>query len=175
MEKIISPALMAKLKETCLNLRSIKFQCVDMNLITIQDLSENIEEITLHRCEVPVNWFRGNTFKCLKLLNLTTSSRTCHTHIKDLDNCKETLETLILSNCYRIDDRALEIITSNFTHLKCLKINGTSCTSLSIHWICTRLKELNCLNIENCKFLNESDKQFAAETFAADETFKLTK
>jgi len=173
LEKIISPALMSKLKETCCNLKSIKFHCVDMRLITVQDLPDNIEEITLLRCEVPVNWFRGNDFKCLKLLDLTTSSRTCHTHIKDLNNCKEVLESLILSNCYRIDDRAIDLITKDFTNLKCLLINGTSSTSLSIHWICTRLKKLNCLNIENCKYINESDKQFAVETFKSDETFKL--
>lgn len=166
---------MTKLNDTCKNLTIIRLKYVDLNLITVHDLPKNIKELYLIRCEVPRSWFEKNNFNQLQILDFSDSAAICSKHIADVvNNCKNTLKRLILSSCYRIDDRAIEIITKEFLSLNCLKIDGTLATDLALHWICTRLKNLEELDISNCKSIKEADLDFIKESYKHIDEFKFS-
>ncbi len=171
---MLTPAFLQKLNITCKGLTIIKLKYVDLSVITVNDLKDNFSEMFLMRCEIPVNWFTKNNFKCLETLDLTESARVCSKHLIDIvENCKKTLKRLILSSCYRVDDKAVEIITLEFLNLICLKIDGTNITELALHWICNRLKILETLDIRNCKLLKNPDVNFIKESYRDIDSFKL--
>ena len=174
MDRMVSSAFLAKLNDSCKNLIIMKLKYVDLSVISVNDLSQYLKELYLMRCEIPIDWFSKNMFNNLETLDLSESSRVCVKHLKDLatNNCKKTLKHLILSQCYRIDDKAIEFVTTEFLDLTCLKVDGTVISDLSIHWICNRLKYLNELNIQNCKFLKNPDIEFIEESHKHND-FKL--
>jgi hypothetical protein len=150
----------------------MKLKYVDLSVISVDNLSENLKELYLLRCEIPIDWFFKNNFNNLEILDLTESSRVCAKHIKDLvKNCKRNLKGLILSSCYRVDDKTVEIITTELSDLTCLKLDGTIITDLGIHWICTRLKFLKELTVGKCNF--GPDIEFIKESFKHVDNFKL--
>jgi hypothetical protein len=147
---------------------SLKF--IDLNLITVVDLPEKLERLQLKRCEIPVNWFSNNNFKNLYTLDLSDSSRTTTQHIRDLaQSSGKTLKTLILSNCYRVVDASIDLLTNEFLNLVCLKINGTKCTSLSVHFICNRLKLIETIDARDCAGIGTVDLEYLRKIFTIDQ------
>ena len=174
MDRMLTSAFLNKLNSTCKDLIKFKLKYVDLSVIKVNDLKENLKELHLLRCEIPIDWFIKNNLSSIETLDLSQSSRVCAQHLKDLvDNCKNNLKTLSLSFCYRIDDKAVEIISKEFINLTVLKLNGTIITDLALHWICTRLKKLQLLDIRKCKYLLEPDTNFIKESFENNKDFKF--
>ena len=172
MNRMLTPAFLNKLNDSCKSLIIMKLKYVDVSWISVDDLSENLKELFLMRCEIPIDWFVKNNFNNLETLDLTESSRVCTKHIKDLvENCKKSLKRLILSSCYRVDNKTVEIITTEFLDLTCLKLDGTKITDLGVHWICTRLKFLKELSVGKSNF--NPDIEFIKDSFRHIENFKL--
>jgi hypothetical protein len=163
---------MQKLQENCPNLKEFNLKFVDLKLITVKDLPSKIESLQLKRCEIPVDWFANNKFTHLHSLDLSGSARTCTQHIGDLvQDCRTSLKTLILSDCYRIVDSSVDLLTNEFTNLVCLKINGTKCTSLSIHFICSRMKLIGTIDVRDCVGIPETDVNLLRTTFPGIKIF----
>jgi len=148
----------------------------DLNSIEVKDLPVNLEELSLIRCEIPLKWFNGADFQNLKVLNLKGSSRICSSHLQDLAGiCSKTLQTLDLTSCYRIDDKAVEVLVNeHFDKLVRLHLEDTNISKLSIHLICTRLSNsFRLLNVKHFKHVTKSDHNFIQSTFLNCEEFKL--
>jgi hypothetical protein len=169
--KVVSSAFMHKLEDNCSNMTSVELKFLDLKLITVNDLPKKIEKLKLKRCEIPVDWFSKNNFKNLYFIDLTDSARTCTQHIRDLtQNCKTNLKSLILTNCYRIVDASVDLITKEFSNLICLKLNGTKCTSLSVHYICTRMTAVEIVDVRNCIDIIKDDIDSIRMRFASENT-----
>jgi hypothetical protein len=173
--QVCTKALMQKLNESCSNLKRLELKYCDLSEITSEDLNDNLEEIYLIRCELPLKWFEKNKFKNLISLQLNNSSRICFTHIQDLTNTLAftTLIDLNLSNCYRINDKSIELLV-NYSLIKKLDLSGTDITQYGIQLICSKLsKTLQYLNLKNCKGLNENDLKFVKQSFITNDKFQF--
>ena len=159
--QLVSKALMQKLKQTCVDLKQLDIQYSDLSSIDVNDLPLGIEELSIIKCEIPIGWFKNASFINLKALNLTGSSRTCSIHIEDMaSNCSKSLKKLVLKDCYRIDDKAIEIITgvNKFDSLLRLNLSATSITQYAIQMINSVLIDhLEYLNIKECKHVTSND------------------
>ncbi len=167
---------MKKLRESCSGLSMLIVAYADMNSIEVKDLPVHLEQLSFIRCEIPLKWFNGANFENLKVLNLKGSSRICSNHLQDLASvCSKTLHTLVLTSCYRIDDRTVEILVNErFDTLTRLHLEDTGITKLAIHLICTRLSNSLCeLNVKDCKHVTKSDIDFIRNSFVNSEDFIL--
>ena len=116
---------MAKLNKSCSSLNKIEIKYSDLSPIEVTDLCQNIKELSLIRCEIPHRWFSSNKFTNLESLDLSNSSRVCSKHLQDLLQIRMTLKVLNLKNCYRIDDRAIEVIVEKkFESISHLNLEG---------------------------------------------------
>lgn len=124
----MSKALIQKLNQSCSAMRFLEIQYADLNEFVVTDLPISLEQLSLVRCEIPIRWFKGTALTNLCSIDLSSSSRICSTHLKDLaGNCKNTLKELKLKNCYRIDDKALEVIVDEeFNRIESLDLQGIS-------------------------------------------------
>lgn len=93
-------------------------------------------------------------------MSLDSSSRIDFTHLRDL-NAPE-LRVLSVKNCYRIDDRAIEVLTDSsggFSNLVEIYLDYTRITSLSLQLICKFYKgKLEKLSLKGCKVLSVDEK-----------------
>ena len=167
---------MEKLNNSCANINSLEIRLSDMKDIN-GEFPATLEELKLLKCEIRLDQFKNLKFNCLKCVDISASTRACASHIKDLEKFSHTLKKLVLKKCYRIDDKAIEVIVEgNFDNLEWLDLEETSVTSVGVHLICTKLKDrLNYINVKNCKFILESDVKFLENTFMTNEFFKLEK
>lgn len=117
---------MAKLNQSCTSLNKIDIKFSNLSPIEVTDLCKDIKELNLVRCEIPYRWFNLNTFTNLESLDLSYSSRVCSKHLQDLSHtAKITLKILKLKNCYRIDDRAIEVLVEEkFELISHLNLEG---------------------------------------------------
>jgi hypothetical protein len=166
---------MEKLRESCSNLRILEIKYADLNSIEADDLPSNLEELSLVKCEIAPGWFKKNNFTKLVRLNLNESSRICDKHIADLVNCNSTLKCLELRDCYRVDDKAIELLELNkFSVISHLNLEGTAITHYALQLICTRFpKSLDYLNIKKCKNIKNLDLNFVRSSFDASSCFQL--
>ena len=178
-QSVTSP-LMAKLTATCSNLTSVEIRYANLESIKVNDFPDQLESLSLIRCEIPVNWFKENRFTGLRSLNLTDSANVRPSHMDDLiaNPLMKSLEQLTLKGCYRISDRAIEMfIEKSFDCLVRLDLSGTVCTNTSIHFICTNANstfaKLNYLSIKNCKNLLNTDFSHIIPSFKQNESFVL--
>ena len=138
----------------------------------------DITELHFIRCEIPVKWFQNNHFTHLKRLDLDYSSRADHTHIRDCLGQKklsETLESLSLKGCYRVEDRTVELLPQ-LTALAELNLDETSITQFGLQIICKELSStLNRLSLRRCSKLKLDDKtlQFVKDSFCDNLDFKF--
>lgn len=180
-QQSVSKALMEKLNAaTGGNLRVLELRYSDLSSIEVNDLPDELRELKLTRCEIALKWFENNKrLNGLVKLDLSESSRICASHIKDLaKNTHSTLETLCLRNCYRIDDKAIELLADEkFARLVHLDLEGTKITQYGLQIICTRLNtaSLAHLNLKNCKCLNlnKENLDFVRSAFENVNLFKL--
>ena len=171
----VTTSLMEKLKESCDNIKSLEIRLADLTSIN-NVFPFGLDELTLQKCELRVDQFKILTFDSLKSIDLTSSTRTCSSHIKDLTKFSSTLNKLVLKKCYRIDDKSVEaLVEGNFVNLEHLNLEETNVTSVGVHLICTRLKgmKLKYLNVKMCKKLLDLDKRFLEKTFLINEFFIL--
>ncbi|CAF0925101.1 unnamed protein product [Brachionus calyciflorus] len=174
-QQTVTPALMEKLRATCKGLEILDIKYADLNSIQVNDLPDWIRELRLIRCEIPLNWFGNNNFKNLNRLDLSNSSRICLNHIKDLTNCAQSLESLKLTNCYRLDHSLIDfLIEKNFNKIKSLDLEGIpGVIEQSLKLICSKFFEvnpnLNYLNVKKCKNVNER-KSIIREKLTTDKT-----
>ena len=117
--------LLQKLDQTCSKLMNLEIECSDLNKINVTSFPKYLDSLKLIRCEIPIGWFNKNNFKNLKTIDLTESVRINSTHINCLNTCNHSLEILILKKCYRIDDKAIEVlINGNFESIEYLNLEG---------------------------------------------------
>jgi hypothetical protein len=168
----MTEALMKHITDKCPCLKVVKFSVMDLSQVSNNVFPCMLEELTLKRCEISLDWFENNQFQKLKTIDFSSSGciRTTHlTHL--LNSCKNTLLSLSLSNCFRVNDGSIEQVT-NFSKLNYLNISGTSCTLFGIHLICTRLKNLISLDLSKLKL--SVDRNFIKEAFKHQTNFKCT-
>jgi F-box/leucine-rich repeat protein 12 len=173
----ITKALMERLNHSCPNLKSLELNFSDVTSLSGECFFSDLHELKLVKCEILLDQFKSLKLDNLTLLDLSGSSRICASHLTDLQRqLSKTLRKLVLKSCYRVDDKAVEVICEgNFLALVSLDLEETGVTSVGIHLICTRLKGLTYINVKNCKFVLDSDREFLQNTFLTDETFKLVK
>ena len=173
----VSTALLQKLKTTCPNLKALEIQCCDFNSIEVENLPESLLQIRLTRCEIPLRWFESSNFSRLESLELNSSSRVCHTHLKDLTFCcKTSLRSLSCKGCYRIDDRAIEVIVKGFQKLTKLNFEDTQVSFAGILELGKHFStQLEYLNIKQCKHINKTDQVIDTikDLFLDRQSFKL--
>jgi hypothetical protein len=162
---------MLKLKSSCSQLEKLELTYCDLSDVAAEDFAEHLEELNLIRCEIPLKWFEKNKFKRLIRLNLSGSSRVCSSHLKDLTSLTR-LNELNLNNCYRINDKAVEVLV--MLALSKLILSGTDITQYGIQLICSKLSHsLVYLNLKACKNLTDNEINFIKETFIQNEKFHL--
>lgn len=168
----ITEALMKHITEKCPSLKKIKFGVMDLSQVSNSVFPCMLEELVLRRCEISLDWFKNNNFQTLKTIDFSLSGCIRSRHLTHLVNsCQNTLLSLNLSNCFRVDDNSIEQVT-NFSQLKYLNLSCTSCTPLGIHLICTRLKNLISLDLSKLKL--SVDRNFIKESFKHQTNFKCT-
>ena len=166
---------MQKLSTSCCSLKKLEIKYCDLNEVESTDFSENLVELNLIKCEIPLRWFKNNKFKILVNLNLSGSSRVCSTHIQDLvdTTALEKLENLNLKNCYRINDKSIEILLS-LPKINSLNLSETDLTQYGLQLICSKLSNsIKFLSIKKCKNINETDSSFVRQSFVNNEKFQL--
>ncbi len=166
---------MQKLSQNCLGIQKLEIKYSDLSSINVNDLPLTIEELSLIRCEIPVDWFRNNKLKQLSHLNLSDSARICSTHIKDLEETCH-LNCLILKNCYRVNDKLIEILIENecFKKLAKLNLEATTITQYGLQLIYSKfLNQLDYLNLRNCKNIRQVDLQLVKSYFEDNKAKKL--
>lgn len=169
---------MEKLRKSCVKLKILELRYSDLNSLKCTAIPNGLEELRLFRCEIPLKWFEKNQFLNLSFLDLSKTSGICSTHLNDLAaSCKNTLKVLILKECYRIDDKAIEVLVNeNFVLLNRLDLEETSITQYGLQLLCTKLAgTLGYLNIKNCKKLNLNNQMlnFVNKSFSSNESFIL--
>ena len=156
----VSKALLQKIKTLCLRLKEFEIEFCDFKLIETNDLSQGLERIRLSRCEIPLNWFRSCKFNRLETLDMSYSSSVGHVHLKDLAECaRHTLKRLILKGCYRVGDRAAQVLTTeDFTKLKTLDLENTYIEEKGALLILRHFKDqIEFFSLKSCKLLFKED------------------
>jgi hypothetical protein len=172
---------MEKLRQSCLNLKIIEIGYCDLSSIHVNDLPIDLEQLKLIKCEIPLNWFEKNKFTKLSHIDLSESSRVCTTHLKDLFNSNDliqsTLRSMILRKCYRIDDKSIEALCEiNFKENKMidLNLNETSITPIGLQILGrNHSNKVGILSIKNCKYLEKLDIESIRILFSGNEFFQL--
>ena len=120
----LTKALLNKLTESCLFLEELNIEYYDLNSVEASHFSANLCALTVKRCEISQRWFQLCNFKSLQTIDLSGTSRVNAVHISDLlPYCKETLESMKLTDCYRVNDKAIEVLIL-YKYLKRLDLQG---------------------------------------------------
>jgi hypothetical protein len=162
----LSSALMHKLAETCgerLSGMHVQYADLGASTVTIADfcLLTGLEQLSLVRCEIPVRWFLHATTPApylsqrLKLLDLSGSSRVCHTHLTDLDKLLDSdhkLECLKLNKCYRVDDRCVGVLINLrfFSGLRQLWLDETGVSGRGLEQLLLAASSLETVSVCRC-------------------------
>lgn len=119
-----------------------------MTAISCSKLPANLTELRLERCEIPVKWFStgaADQLTNLHSLSLDSSARIDFTHVRDLSSSPiaRCLRLLSLKHCYRVDDRAVEVLAAaaaakpcQFDSLTEIYLDGTQVTRNGVELIC---------------------------------------
>lgn len=128
--------------------------------ISCSKLPANLTDLRLERCEIPVKWFStgaADQLTNLHSLSLDSSARIDFTHLRDLSASPiaRVLRVLSLKNCYRVDDRAAEVLAANsskFDSLTEIYLDGTQVTRNGLELICkaTYAHQLVRLSLVGC-------------------------
>lgn len=151
----LTSALMNKVNKTCTRLSSLSITMADMTAVKCTDMAPALAELRLVRCEVPVKWFLGSSFTHLDRLYLDYSPRIDYTHIRDLASTStvKTLTVVSLRGCYRVDDRAVEALTS-FSLLNDIDLDETNITNYGLEIALTKfVRPLARLSVCRCKII----------------------
>ena len=166
---------MAQLRDSCPYLVQLEINFSDLKPITSSAISNKVQYLSLLKCEIPLKWFDDNKLDKLVYLDLSGSVSVSAGHLEGLVNCRDTLETLKLKGCYRVKDKAIEmLIEKKFDKLKSLDFEETELTDVAVHLLCTRMtNKLEYLNLANCKKIVNKDKEFISSSFRENEAFEL--
>lgn len=116
---------MKKIADTCQCLEEMDVGYYDLNAVGAIDFpTANLRELRIIRCEISAGWFELCRFKKLEALDLSWTSRVARAHFTGLlPYCKETLVSMKLTDCYRVNDKAVEVIVG-FKSLRRLDLQG---------------------------------------------------
>lgn len=166
---------MQKLTSSCSDLKKLELRYCDLTEVDCRDLSTQLEELSLIRCEVPLKWFAKNKFQNLTFLNLSGSSRICTVHMQDLANSSviNKLEVLILKDCYRINDKSVEILV-DFKRLKRLDLSETDASQYGLQLVSARMTgSLVYVNVKKCKNINKNEVNLVRQSFLNNPNFQI--
>lgn len=167
----LSRALMRKLTQSCSRLNQLEIQLADLNGFDVTCLPNKLEKLSFLRCEIPMRWFQSNPFQNLISIDLSECGRIHRRDIKDLaTTCASTLKSMKLTECYRIDDTAIEVIVAGgFTVLESLDLEGTNITQYGLQLIATKLgSQLVYLSLKDCRHLRKIDVDLAKASMRDD-------
>ena len=131
MEKLTQPYLNDLFLKRCNGINYLSFEYFDLLNVPlnsiVQHVSKDLISLSLSGSMLPLKWFEGFKheiiFPHLKVLNLHTCSKVSNVDLESISYVN-SLEKLILCNCYRISARGIPSIANNLKNLKYLDISG---------------------------------------------------
>ncbi len=167
---------MQKLSQTCTEIIKIEIRQANLEqTFDALDLPAGLKKLSLIRCEIPRTWFLSQRFhtlfNSLDSIDLSSSSLVCWKHLTDLLwTCKNSLKELKLKDCYRVDDKAIEVIVnSELMILERLDLQGTVFTQYGLQLLGSKIVlQLVYLNLKDCKNVTENDINMFKATLGPD-------
>lgn len=151
----MSDALMEEISVKCPNINALEISKTDLSCFSSTKLPPTLTCLTLQSHEWPLGWLHRATLPCLQSLDLAGTVRIDDNEIKDIVKFS-TLEKLVLTNCYRITNVGIKMISENLLGLMYLDLSMTRIDDLCVHHICCHLSLLRSLNVESTLITNEA-------------------
>ena len=131
MEHLTEPYLKDLFIKRCNGINNLSFEYFDLQNVPLNSIVEHVSKdlvsLSLSGSMLPLKWFEGFkhdiTFPHLKVLNLDTCSKVSNADLESISYVN-SLEKLILCNCYRISARGIPSIAKNLINLKYLDFSG---------------------------------------------------
>ncbi|XP_076216909.1 F-box/LRR-repeat protein 12-like [Aptenodytes patagonicus] len=109
-QRLLSPALLAALKNRCPQLRRLCLAETDLRPVPYESIPPSLQALELSRCEIPAAWFCGSAaralprLQCLVVGNVPAFS---DHHLLNISS-QSRLKTLSLSGTYRVTDQGIQ-------------------------------------------------------------------
>lgn len=121
---------------------------------------QSIRKVSFINCNTLIHWLELADWPSLTHLSLANTVKTGEFEIKAISKSaswKDTLESLDLTGCYRVNDACVKTLCeSNNASLVTLKLNQTSVTKQCLQHI-PKLSKLKELHLKNCRGLTAED------------------
>ena len=152
-------AYLDNLNKRCPNLTGLSLEYFDLQDIPLEFLPQNISHLSLAGSMLTMGWF--DVLKCrdllisLKTLDLQYCTKVSNSDLESLCYLRN-IETLLMTNCYRISARGIPGIMHNMKRLSVLDFSGCPGVNNVVLYYISRLTQLRILRIRYCHLITDN-------------------
>ncbi|XP_066471403.1 F-box/LRR-repeat protein 12 [Tiliqua scincoides] len=161
-QEVFSPALMQALGKQCPNLHSLCLTETDLRSLSYDCIPPSLKTLELNCCEIPSVWFQVSAasqstqaFPRIQNLKIQNVPAFSNQHLINI-SVQGTLQTLVLSETYRVTDAGIQAAASHMGDLEYLALRQCSIGDLAVHFISRHMKHLHSLDLGGSSSLTDA-------------------
>ncbi|KAM9514097.1 F-box/LRR-repeat protein 12 [Guaruba guarouba] len=150
-QRLLSPALLAALRQRCPQLQCLSLAETDLRRIPYESIPASLSTLELRRCEIPAAWFRRSGASPGALQHLLVHHVPAFSDQHLLAACSQhRLKTLSLWGTYRLTEPGLRRAAPYLEELQRLELRGCGAGDATLDSIGCHMKRLRVLEIVAC-------------------------
>ncbi|KAM7079789.1 F-box/LRR-repeat protein 12 [Ciconia maguari] len=156
--RLLSPALLAALRQRCPQLRRLCLAETDLRPIPYESVPPSLTALELSCCEIPAAWFCGSAARALpQLRHLVVHNVPAFSdrHLLNVSS-QSRLKTLSLSSAYRVTETGIQRAAPHLAELECLVLRYCAISDSAVDFIGRHMKHLRFLELINAYSLTNA-------------------